>query len=38
SSTAGERPKAAASQAPLKHTTTEQSLADIAKGLRDLPF
>ncbi len=38
SSTADEQPKAAASQAPLKHTTAEQSLADIAKGLRDLPF
>lgn len=38
SSATVKQPKAASSQAPLKHTTAEQSLADIAKGLRDLPF
>ncbi len=38
SSSADEQPKAADSQVPLKHTTAEQSLADIVKGLRDLPF
>lgn len=31
-------PQSAASQASLTHTTPEQSVADIAKGLRDLPF
>ncbi|WP_341778860.1 ribonuclease H family protein [Levilactobacillus sp. HBUAS70063] len=33
-----DKPQSAASQAPLTHTTPEQSVADIAKGLRDLPF
>ncbi|NLR10137.1 MULTISPECIES: ribonuclease H family protein [unclassified Levilactobacillus] len=33
-----QKPQSAVSQAPLAHTTAEQSVADIAKGLRDLPF